>query len=159
MGRLRFILVGKPHSPELENLYEDYRKRLLKYADTKVEYAREVKLPERPSPSQIQKALDDEAEAVLKTIGRTDCVIALDLKGTESDSETFAREFSKLSEQSANLVFIVGSSYGISPRIRQRADYLWRLSTLTFTHPLALLVSMEQVYRAFKINRGETYHK
>lgn len=159
MGRLRFILVGKPHSPQIESLCEEYRKRLLKYADARVEYAREVRLPERPAPAQIQRALDEEADAVLKTVARTDCVIALDLKGKETDSETFAAEFAHLAENSANLVFIIGSSYGISPKIRQRADYLWKLSSLTFTHPLALLVSMEQVYRAFKIARGEAYHK
>lgn len=157
--KLRFVLIGKPHSSYFEEAYGEYRKRLLKYADATVVYAKEAKLGDNPTPTQIQKALDQEGESVLKSLNRNDFLIVLDLRGKEQDSERFASDFSKICESHASVVFVIGSSYGISPKLRERADYLLKLSELTFTHPLALLVILEQTYRAFKIARGETYQK
>lgn len=159
MGRIRFVLVGKPHSRELEDLYEEYRKKLLKFADVKVEYLKEARLPNRPTEPQIRRALDEEAETVLKTLDRTDGLVLVDIRGRSQDSQGFAKDLGNLTDRFASLFFVIGSSYGLSDNLRARADYLWKLSDLTFTHPLALLISMEQVYRAFKIIRGETYQK
>ncbi len=159
MSRIRFILVGKSHSAEIDSLCEMYRERLLKYADTSIVYLKDKKLPDHPSKAQIDQALATEGDSILKSLSRTDQVIALDLRGRESTSEEFAAKLSTFLSSSPSIVFVIGSSYGMSDAVRKRANYLWKLSSLTFTHPLALLISMEQVYRGLKIARGEVYQK
>ena len=156
---LRFILVGNPHSEELEGLYEQYEKRLRKYGSVSLSYIKEAKLPDNPSEKEIAKALAIEADSVLKAIGHNDCLVLLDLGGKEFDSFSFASKLKDLSDRFVTFDFVIGSSYGIGENLRKKANLRWELSPLTFTHPLALLLTMEQVYRALKINNGETYQK
>lgn len=157
--KIRFLLVGKPHASYYSAAYEEYKKKLLKYASVEVIYVKEQKLPDRPSPSEIKKALDKEALDIQKSLHHGAYVIALDLKGKEMDSLSFAFHLQKVCENNVNIDFIIGSSYGLSDNVRNFSNFLVKLSLLTFTHPLALLVTMEQVYRALKINAGETYQK
>ena len=157
--RISFFLIGKPHSSSFEEAYEYYKKRLLKYASVDVIYGKEQKLPNNPSQGEIQKALDKEASDIIKILPRNTFLIILDLKGKENDSFSFAEDFKKISENHTSISFVIGSSYGLSDELRKKANYSWKLSPLTFTHPLALEITMEQVYRALKINHGETYQK
>lgn len=157
--KLKFILIGKPHSKFYEDSYSEYKFRLLKYANVEVVEMKETKLPNNPTQSQIMKGLNSEAEAVVRSLTRNDYLFVLDLHGKAQTSEKFAMDLKAITESHTSLVFVVGSSYGVSDILRKRADYLWKLSDLTFTHPLALLVTMEQVYRALKIISGETYQK
>lgn len=159
MSRIRFIMVGKPHSRDYENLIESYRKRLLKYSDCQVVLIRESRLGDRPTPQQMTKALEEEGRSVLSALQKQEKMVLLDLRGKEYSTPEFASFLSELTSANSSLAFVVGSSYGVSDELRAKADYLWKLSDLTMTHPLALLTAMEQVYRGFKIARGETYSK
>ncbi len=156
---LRFVLVGNPHSSELEALYATYAKRLQGYGTCRVDFVKERKLPKKPAATEIRKALEAESEDVLASLSRNDYLIALDVRGIQYDSNAFASFFKDVTSEFPSIVFVIGSSYGLGDGIRKRAGFLWKLSALTFTHPLTLLVAMEQVFRAIKAGRGETYSK
>lgn len=158
--KLRFILVGKPHEDYLKKGYEEYKKRLLKYADSiEIIYVKETKLNDKPSLLEIEKALDKEADDIKKNLQKNSCIVTLDLHGKEYDSYSFSSLIGNIKEKFTNIDFIIGSSYGLSNKVRNFSDYLVKLSSLTFTHPLSLLIVEEQVYRAFKILSNETYQK
>lgn len=158
--KIRFILIGKVKDLYLKDAYEEYMKRLSRFAEISVEYISESSINLTPSDAEIKKALDDEAKRVLKTVKPGEYKIVLDLHGKMLSSEEFAGFFvEKENTGNSSFVFIVGSSYGLSDLLIDTADYRLCLSKMTFTHPFALLLILEQVYRAFKINANETYHK
>lgn len=159
MTSLSFLLVGKTHADHFDEAFSYYRRRLLKYAKVETSFLKEEKLPIDPSPSQVEKALDEEGKRIEKAVPKSSFLILADLRGKEYDSPSFARALCPAIENFASLSFVVGSSYGLSDRVRKKAKMLWRLSELTYSHPLAMEVVMEQVYRAFKILRGEAYQK
>lgn len=160
MIKLRLILIGKVREPYLKSGYEEYLKRLSKYAKTEIEYVDEARLPSSPSQGQISKALDEEAERVLQRLKNNDVLYLADLHGKEMTSEEFASYLQKETDNGvSSFVFVIGSSYGLSDKLREKAKGKFCLSKLTFTHPLTLLLLLEQIYRAFKINSGETYQK
>lgn len=157
--KLSFFLVGKTHAEHFDSSYEYYKKRLSKYAEVNIVELKETKLPDNPSESQVNKALDQEAETILKALPKSTFLILMDLKGKEYTSEEFSKQLQKITEANISISFVIGSSYGLSDKVRQKADALWKLSPLTFTHPLAMEITLEQVYRAIKIMKGETYQK
>lgn len=83
----------------------------------------------------------------------------MDLQGKELDSFEFSEKFKEISQNNVSISFVIGSSYGLSDNVRKKSGFLWKLSPLTFTHPLALEITLEQVYRSLKIINGETYQK
>lgn len=156
---LNFFLVGKPHASHFIESYDYYKKRLLKYANVNISFLKEEKLPDKPSESQITKALEIEATTIEKNIPKNTYLILLDLAGKECDSFQFSNTFKEIMENNTSISFVIGSSYGLGESIKKKADYRWKMSALTFTHPLALEIALEQVYRAIKISKGETYQK
>jgi 23S rRNA (pseudouridine1915-N3)-methyltransferase len=158
--KLRFFLIGKAKEKYFKEAFDEYLKRLSKYGDVSIDFIPETDLPSEPSDILIKKALDEEASKALKNIKDQDCLFLLDLHGKQMDSETFASLLKdKQTRGRSSFVFLVGSSYGLSDLLRKRADVSICFSQMTMTHPLTLLVTLEQVYRAMKINNGETYHK
>lgn len=160
MIKLRFILVGKVKDSYLKTGYEEYIKRLSKYGKVTLEYVDEEKLNDSPSKLEILKALDEEGKKVLNRIKDDEYVITCDIHGKNIDS----MEFSSFLEKNIDLgkstfTFVIGSSYGLSDLIRKRSNFLLSFSKMTFTHPLTLLLILEQVYRAFKIMNNENYQK
>jgi 23S rRNA (pseudouridine1915-N3)-methyltransferase len=158
--RLSFYLLGKVKEPFLKEAYQEYLKRLSKYGQVSLNFLEEAPLGENPSEESIKQGLDEEALRALNKVRKDDCLVLLDLRGKELTSEEFAA-FLKDREikGTSSFVFLVGSSYGLSDLLRKRADLCLSFGKLTTTHPLALLLALEQVYRAEKINSGETYHK
>ncbi len=155
---IRFIIPGKKKSDSLNELYADYLKRISKYAKVNLQYIKE-ETPKSDSQKDILNALDDEANIVLKSLKKDDFLILADIHSSLLDSKSFAHEMEKISMSSNNLVFYIGSSNGISDKLRKRADYSFSLSTLTFTHYHALLLVLEQVYRSFLIRNNKPYDK
>lgn len=151
--------MGKPHSAFYVQGYEEYLTRLRKYANPELVLIKEQRLGDNPSQKDIQKGLDEEGKSILKAIGPKEYLILLDLKGKEMDSVSFSQTFGRIAANHANVAVVVGSSYGLSDAVRKRADFSWKLSSLTFTHPMAMLILLEQIYRAFKIESGEIYQK
>jgi 23S rRNA (pseudouridine1915-N3)-methyltransferase len=158
--KLKFYLFGKAKEPFCQEGYQEYLKRLSKYSEVSLTYLNESLLSSQPSDAEIQKALDEEADRALRQIKENDLLVLIDLHGKQMKTEEFAAYLkSQINTGSSSIAFLVGSSYGLSDKLRKRADLALCLSPLTTTHPLALLLTMEQVYRAFKINNNETYHK
>lgn len=158
--KLKFFIFGKTKEKFIQVAYDEYIKRLSKYGDVSFTNSSESPLSSSPSQAEILKGLDNEALKALSQVKDTDCVVLIDLHGKEYTSEELASLIEeKMVLGSSTFDFIVGSSYGLSDLLRKRADISICLSKMTTTHPLAMLFTLEQVYRAFKINSKETYHK
>jgi len=158
--KLRFFIFGKAKEPFIKEGYEEYLKRLSKFAEASIIYLNESPLSSNPSYSEISKALIEEGKKVLLQIKDSDYMCLIDLHGKTYTSEEFASFLKEeMVKGSSTFDFVVGSSYGLSDELRKRADISICLSKMTTTHPLAMLLVLEQVYRAFKINSNQTYHK
>jgi 23S rRNA (pseudouridine1915-N3)-methyltransferase len=156
---LKFLIPGKAREKYLTEGYEEYLKRLSRFAKTSLVWLPEVSLPETPSSGEIAKALAEEAANALRQIKASDCLFLVDIHAPLVSTEELAKKLQTKVATQGNLVFLLGSSYGLDDSLRRRADVAFSLSPLTFTHYLALLVTLEQVYRSFKILSGESYDK
>ena len=158
--KIKIIAVGSIKEDYWRVALEEYTNRLSLY--TKVEIC-EVK--DEPAPPHISKVLQEkvklkEGTKILNRIKSKDLVVAVDLNGPQRDSETFAKYLDSLFVRgNSEIVFVIGGSLGLSPEVQSRADEVVTLSKMTFTHQMTRVILLEQIYRAFKINRNETYHK
>ncbi len=155
-----FIMTGRPKSDNLANLYKDYLNRLKNFGNADLLLFPEIGFKKEPTPKQIELRLNEEAKTIIETLDKSAKIILIDLHGKDIDSIVFSKEIEKIkSSGTSHIYVIVGSSYGISNLLREKAYLTLKLSSLTFTHPLALLLAMEQVYRAEMISANKTYHK
>jgi len=158
--QIRIIAVGKIKEKYLQDGIAEYEKRLRPYVKVQVVEVPEEKRPVASSPSIEQVAVQKEGDRILSAIPEGAFAIVLDVKGTLQSSEELARGFGEWELAGKNpVVFVIGGDLGLSPPIVARADLRLSLSRMTFTHPMARLLLFEQVYRAFRILRGEPYHK
>ena len=155
---IRFLIPGKCREKYIKDGYDEYLKRLSRFAKVSLEYLPE-EIISNNSESEISKALKKEAANALKRIKDDEVLFIVDIHGKSYDSKEFASLIDDQSKKNGNLVFLLGSSYGLDDSIRKRANVSFSLSKLTFTHYMALFLTMEQVYRSMKINRGENYDK
>lgn len=155
-----FIMTGRPKSDNLANLYKDYLNKLKNFGNVDLLLFPEIGFKKEPTPKQIELRLNEEAKTIIETLDKSAKIILIDLHGKDIDSIVFSKEIEKIkSSGTSHIYVIVGSSYGISNLLREKAYLTLKLSSLTFTHPLALLLAMEQVYRAEMISANKTYHK
>lgn len=155
-----FIMTGRPKSDNLANLYKDYLNRLKNFGNVDLLLFPEIGFKKEPTPKQIELRLNEEAKTIIETLDKSAKIILIELHGKDIDSIVFSKEIEKIkSSGTSHIYVIVGSSYGISNLLREKAYLTLKLSSLTFTHPLALLLAMEQVYRAEMISANKTYHK
>ena len=120
----------------------------------------EERLPESPSPAQIEAALAREADAVRAKLPAGCLLIAMCVEGQERSSEALARYLAEAAARGAgHIVFLIGSSYGMHPSLKQQADLRLSMSPMTFPHHLLRVMLLEQIYRAYQINAGSKYHK
>mgnify|MGYP000073981326 FL=1 len=153
-------MTGRPKSDNLANLYKDYLNRLKNFGNVDLLLFPEIGFKKEPTPKQIELRLNEEAKTIIETLDKSAKIILIDLHGKDIDSIVFSKEIEKIkSSGTSHIYVIVGSSYGISNLLREKAYLTLKLSSLTFTHPLALLLAMEQVYRAEMISANKTYHK
>ena len=155
---IKLLVVGKISGKALNDLINDYLKRIQPYHKLSiVEVADEATFED---PAQQKTGMIKEGERILAKIKAGDKVVLLDLSGDEMDSLVFAQ---RLDEQftysSSALIFVIGGSMGVSDAVRKRADQRWKLSSVTFPHQIVRLLVLEQIFRAFKINQHQTYHK
>lgn len=158
MIRVRILAVGKVKESFHREEITEYVKRLSRYCKLSVTEIEEEKIRDSGETSVCQ-ALEKEGENLLNQIGKDDYVVLLDLRGKEMTSEEFAARMDELTSRGKSIVFVIGSSYGLSDALRKRSDLSLCLSRMTFTHPMARVLILEQIYRSFKINAHETYHK
>lgn len=157
---VHIICVGKLKEKFYTDAAAEYVKRLGAYCKLQLTELPEERLPQNPSQAQIDAALEKEAQAVRGKIPKGAAVIALCVEGTLLSSEKLAAKLEQWSAGGAsNLVFLIGSSYGMHPSLKAQAQLKLSMSPMTFPHHLARVMLLEQVYRAFKINEGSNYHK
>ena len=160
MLSVHLICVGKLKEKFYREAVEEYTKRLKGYCKLELVELPEVKLPQEPSPGEIAGALEKEAEAIRAKIPPSSSIVAMCVEGKMRSSEDLARMVADWSQNSAkHLVFLIGGSYGLHPSVKQLAALKLSMSPMTFPHHLARVMVLEQIYRAFKINEGSSYHK
>jgi len=158
--QIRIIAVGRIKEKFLQDGIAEYEKRLLPYAKVQVVEIAEEKRPASTTPSVEIIALKKEGDRIRAAIPDGSFVIVLDIKGLSRSSEELAASFREWELSGQNqLAFVIGGDLGLSPAVLARSDLRLSLSKMTFTHPMARLLLMEQVYRAFRIIRGKPYHK
>ena len=157
--KIRIVAVGKLKEKYLREGVAEYAKRLAPFASVELLETREEYMAENPSEAQRQQTLAKEGERLLHLVSERSFLIVLDVKGKLLSSEALAKELASLALQGqSDLTFLIGGAFGLSPAVRDRADLRISFSPMTFTHQMVRLLLYEQIYRAFKINRGEKYH-
>ena len=157
--KIRIVAAGRLKEKYLREGVAEYEKRLAPFASVELLETREEYMPENPSEAQRQQPLAKEGERLLRLVPEKSFLIVLDVKGKLLSSEALAKELAGLALQGrSDLTFLIGGAFGLSPAVRERADLRISFSPMTFTHQMVRLLLYEQIYRAFKINRGEKYH-
>lgn len=157
---ISIITVGKLKEKYLINGINEYIKRMGPYAKVEVIEVPDEKAPEQLSNAEMQQVKEKEGERILAKVPQDAYVIALAIEGEMWSSERLAKELDKLATYGRSKVaFIIGGSLGLSTAVMQRSNCQLSFSKMTFPHQLMRLILVEQVYRAFRINRGEPYHK
>ncbi len=155
--KIKIIALGKIKEKFLKSGIDEFLKRLTLYAQVNILELSPVEIKDE---NLTNKALLQEGEKILSNIKPTDYVITMEIKGKEFSSEEFAKKIEGLTNSGTQeIVFVIGSSCGIGENVSQRADLKMSMSKMTFLHEFARLILIEQIYRAFKIIKGETYHK
>lgn len=160
MLNMRIVCVGKLREQFYIDAFNEYSKRLSAYCKFECVELNETKLGSSPSDKEIAAALDKEAVDIERALGKDAYVIAMCVEGKQLKSEDFAQKINSLAVSGrGRICFVIGGSFGISQRIKQRADMRLSMSEMTFPHHLARVMLAEQIYRAFKIIKGSKYHK
>ena len=160
MLNMRVVCVGKLREQFYIDAFNEYSKRLSAYCKFECVELNETKLGSSPSDKEIAAALDKEAVDIERALGKDAYVIAMCVEGKQLKSEDFAQKINSLAVSGrGRICFVIGGSFDISQRIKQRADMRLSMSEMTFPHHLARVMLAEQIYRAFKIIKGSKYHK
>jgi len=159
MISVKIISTGTLKEDYLRAAVAEYAKRLSGYCKFSEVVLKEAKLPDSPSEREIAAALDAEAKNILAEISPRAFRIAMCVEGKQLSSEAFARKISDVSMQASEIVFIIGSSHGLSDRVKSVADMRLSVSEMTFPHQLMKVMLMESIYRSFNIIAGTKYHK
>jgi 23S rRNA (pseudouridine1915-N3)-methyltransferase len=151
--QIRVVAVGKLKAPYAAQACAEFAKRLAAY------YPLDVVEVKASDGSQPEQATREEAERIAKQLHEDDCVWLLDRTGDELSSEQLSRAIAGVANQGARrMTFVIAGTYGAAESLRERADFVWSLSALTFLHEWARMIVLEQIYRAAKIARNEPYH-
>lgn len=157
---IKIICLGKLKEKYLLEGVNEYLKRISKYANISIIELPDEPIPENPSQKEILHVQNLEAEKIKKHIKAQDYVISLDLTGKQLTSEEFSEKIQDISLKGfGTIVFIIGGTTGIDRQIVTNSNYVFSFSKLTFPHQLFRVMLLEQIYRAFKINNNEEYHK
>lgn len=159
MIKVTVIALASLKEKYLKDAAAEYIKRLRAFCDLNIIELDPIRLPEKPSSSEINAALEREADIILKKIPDGSTVISLCIEGKQLSSEELADKVAANSSIGRSLTFIIGSSCGLSDRVKRRSDIRLSFSKMTFPHQLFRVMLLEQLYRAFKINSGAAYHK
>ena len=154
------IALVKLKEKYLTDAINEYIKRLSAYGKPQIIELNPVRLSDNPSQTEIDNALAKEAEEIKKKIPNNSYVFSLCIEGKEKSSEAFAKAINDAAiNGKSNIVFIIGSSFGLSPEIKALSDFKLSFSPMTFPHQLMRVMLLEQIYRAFQINNNGKYHK
>ena len=159
MLTINIICTGKIKEKYLKEGALEYSKRLSKYCNLEI-----IELPDEKLPEKMNKTIEDsikqkESKNVIAHIKKDSYVICLDLKGKELSSEEFSKKIDSISFVNSTITFIIGGTLGLSEELLDLANEKICFSKMTFPHQLIRVFLLEQIFRAFKISKGETYHR
>lgn len=158
--KIRIISVGKLKEKYLVDGIAEYVKRLGAYADVELVEVADERIPENPSLAEEMIVKAKEGRRILDKVKQDDYMILLDVSGTEMDSIQFAEKIEHcMINGKSTIDFVIGGSLGHGEDVLTRANLRLSFSPMTFPHQLMRLILVEQIYRAFKIIKNETYHK
>ena len=154
------ICVGRLKEDYLRTACAEYQKRLKGFCRFDIEELEAERLPDGPSSAEIANALEKEGERILRKIPRNAYTVALCIEGKELNSEELAQLMESVPVLGGGAAaFIIGSSHGLSPKVKSAAQLMLSMSRMTFPHQLARVMLMEQIYRAYSIINNRRYHK
>ena len=160
MQKITVLCVGKLKERFYQEAAAEYVKRLGRHCKLDVVELPESRLPEDPSPGEIQRALAAEAVAIRERLPRGGAVIALCIEGKPCSSVELSRRMEELAVAGkTQLTFLIGGSVGLDEGLKRQADWRLSMSPMTFPHHLARIMLLEQIYRAYQISAGTKYHK
>ncbi len=150
---IKIITVGSIKEQYLKDAIEEYQKRIQKYSNIEIIEVKEEGIVEE------EKAKKLEADKILKQIKEKEYVITLAIEGKMLSSLEFASKMNDIMIENSNITFVIGGSYGLEDSIKERSNFHLSFSNMTFPHQLFRVLLLEQIYRTFKINHNESYHK
>ena len=160
MFEITLIAMGKLKEKFYLSAAAEYEKRMKGYCQFKILELPEVRLPDNPSPAEINAGLEREADLILAKIPKGAWFCTLTPEGKMLSSEAFADKLADVKNSGkSSACFLIGSSFGIAQRIKDKADFKLSMSPMTFPHHLARIMVLEQLYRAEAIQAGSIYHK
>lgn len=159
MTQLTVISVGTLKEKYLCDAASEYKKRLSQYAKTEEINIKEETIKNEDDTSEISRALDAEGSKILSSIPKDSYKIAMCIEGKECDSIALSKIIGSAADEKGRITFIIGSSHGLSEKVKKECDLRLSLSKLTFPHQLMRVILMEAVYRSFTILKGKRYHK
>ena len=160
MQRVTVLCVGKLKEKFYIDAAAEYVKRLQRHCKLELIELPEQRLPDDPSPAEIQKALRAEGDAIREKLPKGGAVIALCIEGKPCSSQELSRRMADLAVQGkTRLTFLIGGSLGLDEDLKRRADWRLSMSPMTFPHHMARIMLLEQIYRAYQIADGTKYHK
>lgn len=155
MATIRLVTVGKPREIAVTQLIQEYQKRLGRWIGLSWEVVPEVPFRDYDR----ERALKKEGENILNRVGTRDWLVLLDVEGSLVDTKQLTHTMIDWQDRGLSPVFVVGGSLGASTSVKERANWRWSLSPLTFPHAFAQLLVVEQLYRAYALYHGHPYHK
>lgn len=160
MQRVTVLCVGKLKEKFYIDATAEYVKRLQRHCKLELIELPEQRLPDDPSPAEIQKALRTEGDAIRERLPKGGAVIALCIEGRPCSSQELSRRMAEFGVQGkTQLTFLIGGSVGLDEDLKRQADWRLSMSPMTFPHHMARIMLLEQIYRAYQIAGGTKYHK
>lgn len=159
MMKVKIISVGKLKEKYLKDGISEYVKRLSRFAQVELIELVDEKTPDNAPEKENEQILSKEGQRILAKLSERDFVFAMAIEGKLISSEGLSETFERAMQQSSTLVFIIGGSLGLAPKVKKRANELISFGRITLPHQLMRLVLAEQIYRGFMIREGSPYHK
>ncbi|MBQ1942230.1 MAG: 23S rRNA (pseudouridine(1915)-N(3))-methyltransferase RlmH [Clostridia bacterium] len=155
--KIRIVCVGKVKESYFSDGIAEYLKRLTRFAKVEIIEVKEENFAQDPSFAEMEKIKEKEGASILKSLKGH--VVALCVEGKQCSSEALAEKIAKIRDSVGELTFVIGGSYGLADEVKKQAAEKLSFSQMTFPHTLMRLILTEQLYRAFMIDAGSTYHK
>ncbi len=158
--KIRIVCIGKLKEKYWQDAVAEYGKRLKSYCDLEIAELKEAPLKAPGGPAEEEAVKREEGESILRELEGPGYVISLEIKGKRLTSEQFSEKMDQLAlDGRSEITFVIGGSLGLSQEVSHRADMKLSFSDMTFPHQMMRVILLEQIYRAFRISRGEPYHK
>ena len=159
MLNINILCIGKIKEKYLRDAIDEYSKRLSKYCKLSIIELSDEKIPNKINENIINEIKRKECNAILNNIKKDSYIFCLDLSGKQFSSENFSQELQNISMENSSITFIIGGSLGLTNELLSKSNQKICFSKMTFPHQLIRVFLLEQIFRAFKISNGETYHR